>query len=191
MRTRLMTVVAVLAVGVIGLSACSHAVSKSKAATVGSTTTLVPLASLGLVPAPPHITDQVVLTRTKVRAGTEFAGTLIVTNASSVPVNLSHGCRPDFAVVINNQVIKQSPAFAAACDGQPFMLQPGTNRFAISVITTYFACVQPGGTSVYPIPPCSAGGAPVLPAGRYHTVLYGSGDLPLPEPAPVNVTLTK
>ncbi len=155
-----------------------------------TTTTTVPVGSFGLIPAAPHITDRVVLAASTVHAGTTIEGTLVVTNGNSEPVNLTQECEPDFAVAINNAVIKQAPAFAAACSAQPLILHPGINRFPISVITTYFGCLQAGGSSESSMPRCTASGAPALPAGSYHTVLYGSGNLSLPEPASVTVTLT-
>jgi hypothetical protein len=177
----------------LGLAACSSGAAEGPAQPPVPTTTstTIPLKSVGLISARPFVRDRVVLTKHTVRAGTTIAGTLIVTNASSSPVNLTSECEPDYAVVIRNRTVQQEPAFTTGCSSQPLILHPGANRFPISVTTTYFECLPPGGTSVSPLPKCSPDGPPSLPAGRDTTVLFGSGDLALPEPAPVNVRLTE
>jgi hypothetical protein len=117
-----------------------------------------------------------------------FVGRLILTSTSSEPVNLTQQCELDCAVGISNQVIKQRPAFTMASSPRPLMLQAGTSRFPIAVTTSYFECLQPDRTlnsrfrRVQPVAR--------LPAGSYHTVLYGSSDMALPEPAHISVVLT-
>jgi hypothetical protein len=152
--------------------------------------TTVPLASLGLVPAALHIADRVVLGKHKVQSGSNIAATLVVTNASSNPIDLTQRCQPDFAIVVSNRIVKQVPAFTTSCRARPLILRPGANSFPMTVATTYLECLQPGGHSVTHLPACTHNGPPPLPAGDYHTVLYGSGDLELPEPAPVDLQLT-
>ena len=77
------------------------------------------------------------------------------------------------------------------CSNGPLIIEPGINRFPITVVTSYFECVQPGSSSVTPIPECTTSGLPPpLPRGIYHTTLVGSGATPLPEPASVSVTVT-
>lgn len=181
---------AVITGAVVALVSCGQTPTASPKPTAVTTTTTVPLTSLGLIPAASHVEDRVVLTKSKVRAGTSITGTLIVTNASPVPINLTLRCRPDFAVVISNPIIKQEPAFTTPCSSQPMFLHAGANRYPVSVTTTYLSCLQPGGRSVAPIRECTKEGPPPLPAGIYRTVLYGSGDLALPEPPPVEVHLT-
>lgn len=182
--------VAFIAGAALALASCSHTPTASSKSTEVTTTTLPP-DSLGLVPAAPRITDRVVLKTTKVKAGANIAGTLIVTNASQAPVDLTRRCEPDVAVVLHNRSVDQQPAFAAACGLRPLLLVPGENRFPISVSTAYDACQQAYGHSMTTMPACTNGEPPPLPAGTYHTVLYGSGDLGLPEPFPVQVTLTR
>lgn len=182
-------VVATLCFGATGCTGGSVPPSANPIEPAPTTLPPIPTKSAGLVPAATSITDRVMLTRHTVRAGTTIAGTLIVTNASHSPINLTQTCKPDYAVVIRNRVIHQEPAFTTGCSSQPFLLHPGTTRFPISVITTYFGCLQPGGSSATPMPKCTAHGPPPLPVGIYSTLLYGSGGLALPEPAPVTVTL--
>ena len=182
---------AVIAGAVLALVLYGQTTASARPTAVATTTTTVPLTSLGLVPAARHITDRVVLAKYKVRAGTSIAGTLIVTNASSVSVNLTKRCEPFYAVVIRNRTVNQPPLFETACRPKPLLLHRGSNRFPILVTTTYSHCQVPGlGTSLVPTPRCTSDGAPPLPVGSYHTLLYGSGDLALPQPPPVRVTLT-
>jgi len=54
-------------------------------------------------------------------------------------------------------------------------LAPGANRFSVTVLTIYEACVQAGGTSVRSVPACTATGPPPLPAGRYTTTVSMTG----------------
>jgi hypothetical protein len=145
---------------------------------------------MGLIPAASRISDRVVLSEHTVSAGTSISGTLEVTNQSPTAVNLTRLCRPNFAVVIASGVIDQRPGFAQPCTNQPFIVEPGTNSFPISVLTTYFECLPPGSSSLTSEPSCTGSTMSPLPAGSYHTILYGSGDLALPEPAPVAVTVT-
>lgn len=170
------------------LTACSSPTPKAVQTTETSTTK--PPLTDGLVAADPRLADRVVLSRDRVAPGQPISGTLVVTSKAPGPINLTRSCRPKFQVVIGNRAITQQPAFTEECSSQPFYIKPGTNRFPITVITTYFECLQPGGSSVISIPACGPDGAPPLPPGIYHTTLFGSGATPLPEPPPVDVTLT-
>ena len=187
MRGKAFTVFVVVC-GVGLLTACGSPVPNAARSTETSTTK-VP-SSDGLVAADPRLTDRVELSRNRVVSGQPISGTLVVTSKAPTPINLTKTCRPDFQVVIGNGSITPNPGFAAVCGLQPFYIQPGTNRFPITVITTYLGCEQPGGSSAIPTPTCVKNGPPPLPPGVYHTILFGSGATPLPEPAPVVVTLT-
>src|SRR5450631_1886304 len=90
----------------LGLAACTNGTQPTSAAP-SSTTTTIPLKSVGLISAGSFVKDRVVLTKHSVRAGTTIAGTLIVTNGSTNPVNLTSGCAPDYAVVIRNRMVQQ------------------------------------------------------------------------------------
>ncbi len=170
------------------VSACaSHGLSATRTSGAGTTT---PASAYGLTPADPRITDRVELRKHQVIAGQSITGTLVVTSKVSVPINLTKRCEPGFQVVIGNRSIRQQPAFAAVCTTHPLWINPGTNRFPLTVTTRYFECVQPGGSSATSIPACGPDGPPPLPPGRYHTILVGSGNLPLPEPPSVSVELT-
>jgi hypothetical protein len=152
----------------------------------------------GLIAADPRLTDHLQLGSTRVQAGRSIDGTLVVTSRAHAPINLTQECKPSFGVALENAAIHQGLAFTASCTSEPFIINPGSNRFPLTVITTYLGCIEPGGSSfaepgdssTTPFPRCtSAGATPPLPPGRYSAVLSGSGDLALPQPKPVVVTL--
>jgi hypothetical protein len=146
--------------------------------------------TLGLLPASPQLTDRLVLAHTSVTAGTALKGTLLVTNHGPA-INLTHGCRPAYAVVLTSRRFKPRPAFSSDCSVRPFVIKPGLNRFAVTVLTSYQGCTMDQKQATRSVPACLSGHRlPPLPEGRYHAVLVGSGNLRLPPPAPVAVTLT-
>jgi hypothetical protein len=150
-----------------------------------------PPVATGLIPAPPGLTDRLVLRQTHVAAGTPIKGTLIVTYRGRAPINLNRGCRPKYAVVVTNQRFPPAAAFPADCSMAPFTIRPGANRLAVTVITTYGACSAAASQAASSFPACRPGPQPMppLPHGRYEAVLVGGGGLPLPAPAPVPVIL--
>lgn len=148
----------------------------------------------GLLPPPGGVSDKLVLASTVARAGTTIHGNLVVTNTSGSAIDLRdrHGCTPGYAVGLTNAGLPaaNAPGFSAVCGTAALTLPPGTTRFPIEVITTYFGCTNgptPSGGS-HGLPQCINGGPPPLPSGRYVAVLYGSS-LALP-PATARVTLT-
>ncbi len=145
--------------------------------------------SLGLIPANPALTDRLVLGATRVPSGTTIKGTLLVTNHSDQPINLSARCQPSWAVGLVGQTVTQHPAFTTSCTFRPLLVHPGVNRYAVSFQTTYSECATTQTRSVIPIPACRGNGAPGLPSGTYFAYLFGL-DLALPEPSPVAVTVT-
>ncbi|MGO8871291.1 MAG: hypothetical protein ACLQPH_07785 [Acidimicrobiales bacterium] len=112
-----------------------------------------------------------------------------MTNHGSTPINLNKGCRPDFQVALTSKTYQPMIAFAAVCTLRPFIIRPGVNRLPVQVVTTYESCLQPDASSAVSIRKCVNNAPPPLPTGKYEAVLFGSGDLPLPEPRPVPVTL--
>jgi hypothetical protein len=148
------------------------------------------MTATGLVPAPPGLTDRLVLRQTHVTAGTVIQGELIVTYQGRRPINLNRGCRPQYAVVVTNHRVPPRVGFAAACGMAPFVIEPGENRLAVTVATTYLSCTYDARQTTSSLPACLHGQQvmPSLPAGHYEAVLVGDG-LPLPVPAPVPVSL--
>ncbi|MHB1711810.1 MAG: hypothetical protein ACYCV7_10465 [Acidimicrobiales bacterium] len=100
------------------------------------------------------------------------------TSGSAIDLRDRHGCTPGYAVGLTNAALPaaNAPGFAAVCGTAALTLPPGTTRFPIEVITTYFGCTNgptPSGGS-HRLPQCITGGPPPLPSGRYVAVLYGS-----------------
>jgi|GEM_PF-2244810 hypothetical protein len=192
MVVRFMTVrvgasaVLIAVVGAVSACGSTPATSSSRPPT---TTVPVALASLGLVPANPHLKDRIELATSSVRAGTPVDAVLMVTSRASTSINLTKTCRPQFAVVLARGASVYRIAFAQVCSSEPFTIAPGVNRIPSAVLTTYPSCGPPSGRPPTGGPACVHGGPPPLPAGSYRAVLQGSGDLALPEPSPVTVTL--
>ena len=149
-----------------------------------------PTTATGLIPAPSGLTDRLFLKQTRVTAGTPIKGWLVVTYRGRAPINLNRGCRPQYAVVITNHRFPPDVAFPADCSAAPFVIKPGENRLAVTVITTYRMCAQVASQATSSMPACLHGHQimPPLPPGRYEAVLVGDG-LPLPAPAPIPIRL--
>jgi len=135
---------------------------------------------LGLLASSPQIQTQIELASTRVTAGSIIHGTLVITNHSPSPINLTKMCRPQYGVSLTNATMPPRVAFFDSCVEAPFVIRPGITRLGIEVLTTYGSCAETDQT------PCTP---PPLPTGRYEAVLVGNA-LPLPEPTPVTVTLT-
>ncbi|HEY7433372.1 MAG TPA: hypothetical protein VH641_21855 [Streptosporangiaceae bacterium] len=173
-----------------GLTACGSAHSPVGGGPEAGAAAPIPAPTLGLLPASPQLTDRLALSRTSVTAGTPIEGTLVVTNHGPT-VNLTHGCRPAYAVVLTSHRFPPDAAFPADCSVRSFIIKPGVNRLAVTVATTYMGCTADQKRATHSTPACMRGNRmPPLPEGRYHAVLVGSGNLRLPPPAPVAVTLT-
>jgi len=189
---RYLVVVASVTTAAGFLVACSspQARTSPSATSTSSAQPVSPAPTVGLLPAPPGITDRLLLRRTQVTAGTPIHGVLVVTYRGHVAINLNRGCRPQFAVAITNHRIPLNVAFPTVCSARPFIIKPGVNRLRFTVITTYNQCTQDANQATSTTPACMHGLQlmPPLPAGRYEAVLVGDA-LPLPAPAPVPVVL--
>jgi hypothetical protein len=181
--------VATAVIAMAGAVAACSSTPATSSSRPPATTVPAALAALGLVPANTHLKVRIELASTSVRAGTPVDAVLMVTDNASTPINLTTRCRPQFAVVLARGASVYRVAFAQVCSSAPFTITPGVNRIPSSVLTTYPSCGPPGGHPPTGGPACVHGGPPPLPAGSYRVVLEGSGDLALPEPAPVTVTL--
>lgn len=170
------------------LAACGS--PRAPASSPATAPTVSPPPAIGLVAAPPGLTDRLVLPQTHVKAGTVIHGELIVTYRGRTPINLNRGCRPQYAVVVTNHRFPPHAGFTLACGQAPFIIKPGENRLAVTVATTYQSCTYDAWQVTSILPACLSGRQPVpsLPAGHYQAVLVGDG-LPLPAPVPVAVAL--
>jgi hypothetical protein len=126
------------------------------------------------------ITIRVELDRTRVVTGTPIKGTAVVTNEGSKSM-LVQQCATDgwLAVGLASEKTQFSPAFALVGCPPSVVLEPGPNRFPVTVITTYQSCLQPGGQSTVFVPNCLPSGSPdrlpPLPVGRYSTKVITMG----------------
>ena len=182
----------VAAAGLLAACGSPHAQTSSSGTSSSGMPTVspVPTTATGLVRAPSGLTDRLVLQQTHVTAGTPIKGSLVVMYRGRAPINLNRGCRPQYAVVVTNHRFPPDVPFPADCSTAPFVIKPGENRLAVTVITTYRMCAQLASQATGSMPACLHGRQimPPLPQGRYEAVLVGDG-LPLPAPAPVPVSL--
>jgi hypothetical protein len=181
------------AAGLLAACGSPHAQTPSPGSPSSGEPTVSPAPTTGLVPAPRGLTDRLVLQQTHVTAGTPIRGTLVVTYRGHAPINLNRGCRPRYAVVVTNHRYQPETAFPSDCGTAPFIIKPGVNRFAITVVTTYGSCSAAANQAASRSPACRHGRErmPPLPQGRYQAVLVGDGSLPLPAPVPVPVSLQR
>jgi len=154
---------------------------------------LVGLVACGGGPGDPsgaghQLSDAIHLGSAKVISGQPIRGSVVIFNAGG-PVNLSHGCRPGYAVILTNSHFPPQVVWPANCVAGPFVIGHGTTNLPITVATTYSACAQVGGSVTPRTPPCLADEPPPLPPGAYEAVLEWGGTVPLPAPPPVAVTL--
>jgi hypothetical protein len=188
----LLVAASVAAAGLLVACGSPHAQTPSSGTSSSGAPTVSPAPTMatGLVPARRGLTDRLVLQQTHVTAGTPIKGWLVVTYQGRAPINLNRGCRPQYAVVITNHRLPPDVAFPTDCSTAPFVIKPGENRLAITVITTYRMCAQLARQATGSMPACLHGRQimPPLPPGRYEAVLVGDG-LPLPAPAPIPVSL--
>ncbi len=118
------------------------------------------------------ITIRVGLDRTRVVAGMPIKGIVVVTNGTAKTIVVQQ-CAIDgwLAVGLATEKIRFSPVFAEVGCAPSIELEPGRNRFPVTVVTTYESCLQPGGRSTTSIPTCLSAGSsfapPSLPPGRY------------------------
>lgn len=182
----------VAAAGLLAACGSPHAQTASPGTSSSGMPTVspAPTTATGLIRAPSGLTDRLVLQQTHVTAGTPIKGSLVVMYQGRAPINLNRGCRPQYAVVVTNHRFPSDVASSADCSTAPFVIKPGENRLAVTVITTYRMCAQVASQATSRTPACLHGRQimPPLPPGRYEAVLVGDG-LPLPAPAPIPVSL--
>jgi len=124
----------------------------------------------------PSVTVHVSLATRRAVAGTPIKGTAILTNTTKTPITVET-CAANgwLRVGLVNRTIGFNPAFTLIGCAPSVVLRPGVNRFPITVLTRYQSCLQPGGQSITPVPPCLPASSPglnalpPLPAGRYST----------------------
>lgn len=128
-------------------------------------------------PRPP-IKVHLTLATNRVVAGHPIKGTVALTNTTQKAITVNT-CAIDGWLDVGLQDSSYSPSFfhpAVGCDPS-VRLEPGANRYPVTVVTTYSSCQapQPSGTSPSSFPTCTVSDGrerpPPLPAGRYSTVV--------------------
>jgi hypothetical protein len=128
------------------------------------------------------------LSTTRGVAGQPISGNIVIVNLGSA-INLSHGCRPGYTVVLANSHYAPVIAWPADCAAGSFVIPTGTTRLPVTVYTRYSTCSQSGSGTSSP-PPCLAGDEmPPLPPGTYQARVAWAGQVPLPPASPVTVSL--
>jgi len=116
----------------------------------------------------------------------------VVVNRGHTAINLTHGCQPQFVVVLTSRRYHPDVVFASVCSVAPFIIKRGENRLPVTVLTTYLSCSLVATLATSEDPACLPGrrrAAPPLPTGRYDAVLASDGSaLPVPAPLPVGLT---
>lgn len=133
--------------------------------------------------APGGLAVKIVRVPTKVRFGSSFIATVVVTDATQSPIDLltPAGCRPAFAVALTNADFAPQVSFEAMCITGAMVISPGSTSFHVPVSVDFLSCARPRSAEA-----CIAG---IYPPGTYVAVLIGSGQTPLPEAvsAPIKV----
>jgi hypothetical protein len=103
--------------------------------------------------------------RTVMPTGSSMGGFLVIDNTTPAPIRYDQACgAPQFAVVLTNSKVRQSPAFAANACPSGF-ITPGLHRYWFQVSSTYQRC----GDGTDGVPACRLMGLRFrpLPAGHY------------------------
>jgi hypothetical protein len=140
-----------------------------------------PLAGASGSQAPP-IRAHIALSTPRVVAGHPIKGTVVLTNTTHKEITVNTCATNGWLAVGLSGPVNSYPfgSFEVGC-APSIRLAPGTNRFPVTVITTYAGCAQPrpGGSPGTALPFCTESNghvsSPPLPAGRYSTKLHVVG----------------
>jgi hypothetical protein len=82
------------------------------------------------------VTAKLVLSSTRVPAGTPLRGTLVLENPGNHAVDLNEGCAPKWDVVLGRGRTAPDVAFSMECSPEPFRVAPGSSERKFRVGTT-------------------------------------------------------
>jgi hypothetical protein len=169
---RAAAVVLALVAGLVVAVVASDESSPSRRPVVASTT--VPLAPLRA-----HL----VLPSTRLRAGDQMSGEVVVVNETGEPIDVS-GCNSFYVVALSNESHTQSIGRNDCLER--FTIPLGTSRWPVLVMGTFTQCYGGPGGDCLP-----GGGVPPLPKGTYRAEVqdHGDHDRPIPIPDPVTITV--
>jgi hypothetical protein len=133
---------------------------------------------------------RVELHQSHVVAGPTIKGTVVLTNTTSRQITVESCAQNGWLQVglKGRGYAYQASSTLIACPPS-IRLEPGANRFPVTIFTTYEMCLQPGGESITAMPRCRPTGPPPLPAGRYSTTVFIMG-LPHMTEGPRAITVT-
>jgi hypothetical protein len=126
---------------------------------------------------------RLVLPSTRLRAGDQMAGEVVVDNDTGEPIEII-ACKAFYAVRLVNEEIEQEVPFLA-CGGH-FVIPVGRSRWPVGVRASFTGC---GGEPPI-LPRCLADGRPPpIPKGTYRAEVVDGGahNLPVPIPDPVTI----
>ena len=186
------------AVGLVVVVVLAAVVAAGCGGSEGDASVAVPplsvAASASSVPMPSSsrlLTARISLPATEIASGSRLSGVLVLTNPTGSPVSFltRGGCRPGWAVGLENDEIRFNPAFGASCEPGPLVVPPGASELPFTMTTTYGGCVQDAASATADSPACSpTGETPPLPPGEYRAVLVSLAmDFPVPPPVAVRV----
>jgi hypothetical protein len=127
--------------------------------------------------ARPEYTVRVDLPSTRVAAGSELTGAVVVKNRTGRELTRV-GCGSLFAVALANEHVQPTLAWPLCL--QQLHIPAGTTRYPVTVLTRYTTCGAPATVE------CDATGRPpTLPPGKYRALLYRNGQVVREQRAPV------
>jgi hypothetical protein len=128
---------------------------------------------------------RLVLPSTRLRAGSQMSGEVIVDNDTGEPIEIL-ACQSFYAVRLVNEEVQQDVAFLS-CGGR-FVIPVGRSRWPVGVSASFTGC---GGEPPI-LPRCLPdGGMPPIPKGTYRAEVVDGGahNRPVPIPDPVTITV--
>lgn len=131
--------------------------------------------------ARPQLSASLSLGSTTLRAGGTIAGTITVRNGTGKPIRLV-GCGSIFQVLLASATYHPAAAWPTCATN--IWIPVGASTYPVRVRAIYSECGQGSG-----LEPCTSGGLPPLPAGRYRATTFESPQV-VPLPRPISVTVT-
>jgi hypothetical protein len=136
----------------------------------------------------------VTLLNSRVVAGQEIKGTILLTNVTKQTITVNTCAANGWLQVglKGHGYTYKASSLLIMCPPS-IQLAPGANRFSVTVLTSYQSCQRYGGNSLTPTPKCTSNnGLPPLPSGKYSTTvsIFGLEHLTRP-PNRVTVSLMR
>jgi hypothetical protein len=130
----------------------------------------------GAAPSSAPLKVALTLTKQRVVAGRPIKGTVVLTNTTKKEITVNTCAADGWLITGLSGHGSSYPRYRSAVACPPSVrLVPGTNRFPVTILTTYPTCSTTGSSTVRETICTAAGAPPPLPAGRYSAgvSLYG------------------